>query len=409
MLTHADLVIVGAGMVGSALALALADSGLSVVLLDRGPLKPGAVESDLPFEPRVSALSLASQRILQRLGAWDGILARRVSPYQAMHVWDGSGTGAVHFDAASVHAEVLGHIVENRVVQDALLERLAEANVLLLPEARLELLRRSGDQWLVQLAGDRQIRAPLVVAADGATSAVRRLAGLETREWDYLHHAIVTSVRCAESHQRTAWQRFTDDGPLAFLPLDRGGDTQWCSIVWSCTPKQGERLMALDDAAFCQALGEAFEHRLGEVECSDTRLCIPLRQRHAKRYVEPGLTLIGDAAHVIHPLAGQGVNLGFLDAAVLAEELRHAQARGEAIAEQRVLERYERRRMPHNLAMMAAMEGFQRLFQDDRLPLRWLRNAALKQVDRHFEAKALFVRRALGLSGDVPELAKVVA
>ncbi|MGE6319105.1 2-octaprenyl-3-methyl-6-methoxy-1,4-benzoquinol hydroxylase [Pseudomonas oryzihabitans] len=409
MLTHADLVIVGAGMVGSALALALADSGLSVVLLDRGPLTPGAVESDLPFEPRVSALSLASQRILQRLGAWDGILARRVSPYQAMHVWDGSGTGAVHFDAASVHAEVLGHIVENRVVQDALLERLAEANVLLLPEARLELLRRSGDQWLVQLAGDRQIRAPLVVAADGATSAVRRLAGLETREWDYLHHAIVTSVRCAESHQRTAWQRFTDDGPLAFLPLDRGGDTRWCSIVWSCTPKQGERLMALDDAAFCQALGEAFEHRLGKVECSDTRLCIPLRQRHAKRYVEPGLALIGDAAHVIHPLAGQGVNLGFLDAAVLAEELRHAQARGESIAEQRVLERYERRRMPHNLAMMAAMEGFQRLFQDDRLPLRWLRNAALKQVDRHFEAKALFVRRALGLSGDVPELAKVVA
>lgn len=409
MLTHADLVIVGAGMVGSGLALALADSGLSVVLLDRGPLTPGAVESDLPFEPRVSALSLASQRILQRLGAWDGILARRVSPYQAMHVWDGSGTGAVHFDAASVHAEVLGHIVENRVVQDALLERLAEANVLLLPEARLELLRRSGDQWLVQLAGDRQIRAPLVVAADGATSAVRRLAGLETREWDYLHHAIVTSVRCAESHQRTAWQRFTDDGPLAFLPLDRGGDTCWCSIVWSCTPKQGERLMALDDAAFCQALGEAFEQRLGKVECSDTRLCIPLRQRHAKRYVEPGLALIGDAAHVIHPLAGQGVNLGFLDAAVLAEELRHAQARGESIAEQRVLERYERRRMPHNLAMMAAMEGFQRLFQDDRLPLRWLRNAALKQVDRHFEAKALFVRRALGLSGDVPELAKVVA
>ncbi|OAN29975.1 2-octaprenyl-3-methyl-6-methoxy-1,4-benzoquinol hydroxylase [Pseudomonas oryzihabitans] len=408
MLTHADLVIVGAGMVGSALALALADSGLSVVLLDRGPLTPGAVESDLPFEPRVSALSLASQRILQRLGAWGGILARRVSPYQAMHVWDGSGTGAVHFDAASVHAEVLGHIVENRVVQDALLERLAEANVLLLPEARLELLRRSGDQWLVQLAGDRQIRAPLVVAADGATSAVRRLAGLETREWDYLHHAIVTSVRCAESHQRTAWQRFTDDGPLAFLPLDRGGDTRWCSIVWSCTPKQGERLMALDDAAFCQALGEAFEHRLGKVECSDTRLCIPLRQRHAKRYVEPGLALIGDAAHVIHPLAGQGVNLGFLDAAVLAEELRHAQARGESIAEQRVLERYERRRMPHNLAMMAAMEGFQRLFQDDRLPLRWLRNAALKQVDRHFEAKALFVRRALGLSGDVPELARVV-
>ena len=403
---HADLVIVGAGMVGSALALALRESGLNVLLLDGGPLRVAPFSADAPFEPRVSALSAASQRILERLGAWPGVLARRASPYARMQVWDGSGTGQIQFSAASVHAEVLGHIVENRVVQDALLDCLLDSEIGLLGEARLERLRRSGDEWLLELDDGRQIRTPLLVAADGANSSVRRLLGCQTREWDYLHHAIVTSVRCAEPHQLTAWQRFTDDGPLAFLPLDRQGDRHWCSIVWSCTPAQAAELMALSDADFAAALGAAFEQRLGEVLQVDPRLCIPLRQRHAKRYIEPGLALIGDAAHVIHPLAGQGVNLGFLDAAVLAEELLAAQARGENLADVRVLGRFERRRMPHNLAMMAAMEGFERLFQSDALPLRWLRNSGLKVVDGLDAAKAALVRRALGLSGDLPELAQ---
>lgn len=403
---QADLIIVGAGMVGSALALALKDSGLDILLIDGSPLSVKPFDAEAPFEPRVSALSAASQRILDRLGAWPGVVARRASPYGEMQVWDGTGTGAIHFSAASVHADVLGHIVENRVVQDALLEPLHDSGIGLMPNARLEHLRHSGDDWLLTLVDGRQLRAPLVIAADGANSAVRRLAGCATREWDYLHHAIVTSVRCEQPHRRTAWQRFTDDGPLAFLPLDRQGDEHWCSIVWSVTPEEAERLMALDDTAFCSALGEAFEHRLGRVEHSDPRLCIPLRQRHAKRYVEPGLALIGDAAHTIHPLAGQGVNLGFLDAAVLAEVLLHAHARGERLADEKVLSRFERRRMPYNLGMMAAMEGFERLFQADPLPLRWLRNAGLRWVNQQPEAKALFVRQALGLSGDLPDLAR---
>ncbi|WP_350447462.1 2-octaprenyl-3-methyl-6-methoxy-1,4-benzoquinol hydroxylase [Pseudomonas solani] len=404
---QADLIIVGAGMVGSALGLALKDSGLEIILIDGSPLSIKPFDAEAAFEPRVSALSVASQRILQRLGAWDGVAARRASPYGEMQVWDGSGTGNIHFSAASVHAEVLGHIVENRVIQEALLEPLHDSGVGLLPNARLENLRRSGDDWLLTLVDGRELRAPLVIAADGANSAVRRLAGCATREWDYLHHAIVTSVRCEQPHRRTAWQRFTDDGPLAFLPLDRQGDEHWCSIVWSTTPEQATRLMALDDEAFRVELGKAFEHRLGRIETADPRLCIPLRQRHAKRYVEPGLALVGDAAHTIHPLAGQGVNLGFLDAAVLAEVLLHAHGRGERLADERVLSRFERRRMPHNLGMMAAMEGFQRLFQADPLPLRWLRNAGLGLVDGLPEAKALFVRQALGLSGDLPELARV--
>ena len=403
---RADVLIVGAGMVGSALALALHHSGLEILLLDGGPLTVKPHDPDAPFEPRVSALSAASQRILERLGAWQGISQRRLSPYSDMRVWDGSGTGQIHFSAASVHARVLGHIVENRVIQDGLLERLHDSDVGLLANARLEQMRRSGDEWLLTLADGRRLRAPLVVAADGAQSAVRRLTGCPTREWDYLHHAIVTSVRCSQPHQATAWQRFTDHGPLAFLPLLRDGQQDWCSIVWSITPEQAEKAMAMDDQAFCQALGIAFEGRLGTVLQADPRVCVPLRQRHAKRYVAEGLALIGDAAHTIHPLAGQGVNLGFLDAAVLAEVLQHASDRGERLADERVLSRYERRRMPHNLALMAAMEGFERLFQADPLPLRWLRNRGLKLVEQIPDAKALFVRQALGLSGDLPELAR---
>lgn len=404
---QADLIIVGAGMVGSTLALALEGSGLDILVLDASPLEAADFDPQGGFEPRVSALSAASQRIFERLGAWPGMSARRVSPYTDMHVWDGSGTGQIHFSAATVHAEVLGHIVENRVVQDALLETMQRrGGQRLLGAARFERLERMPQGWQLTLDDGRQLNAPLLVAADGANSAVRRLAGCETREWDYLHQAIVTSVRCSEPHQRTAWQRFTDDGPLAFLPLERDGDQHWCSIVWSVTELEARRLMALDDVAFRAALGRAFEQRLGEVEEVDPRLCIPLRQRHAKRYVHPGLALIGDAAHTIHPLAGQGVNLGLLDAAVLAEVIEAAMARGERPEDIRVLSRFERRRMPHNLAMMAAMEGFERLFQADPLPLRWLRNTGLKAVQALPEAKALFVRQALGLSGDLPALAR---
>ena len=393
-------------MVGSALALALQGSGLNIIVVDGGPLSVKPFDTQAPFEPRVSALSAASQRILQRLDVWDGIAQRRASPYGDMQVWDGSGTGQIHFSAASVHADVLGHIVENRVVQDALLDRLHDCDIGLLANARLEQMRRSGDDWLLTLADGRQLRAPLVVAADGANSAVRKLTGTATREWDYLHHAIVTSVRTERSHHKTAWQRFTDNGPLAFLPLERAGE-HWCSIVWSVTPNEAERITALDDATFCRELEQAFEGRLGPVMAADPRVCVPLRQRHAKRYVAEGLALIGDAAHTIHPLAGQGVNLGFLDAAVLAEVLLHAVERGERLADIRVLSRFERRRMPHNLALMAAMEGFERLFQADQLPLRWLRNTGLKLVNQMPEAKAAFVRQALGLSGDLPELARL--
>jgi 2-octaprenylphenol hydroxylase len=403
---HADLIIVGAGMVGSTLALALKDSGLNILLIDGSPLSIAPFNKEQAFEPRVSALSIASQRILEHVHAWPSILKRRTSPYRNMHVWDGSGTGKIDFSASSVHAEVLGHIVENRIVQEALLEQLHDSEIGLLAHSKVEQLRHSGDGWLVQMEDGSKIHSPLIIAADGANSAIRRLAGCATREWDYLHHAIVTSVRCEKAHQFTAWQRFTDDGPLALLPLQHHDGQNWCSIVWSVPAERAEQIMALDDSAFCDALGHACEYRLGAIEHADQRYSIALRQRHAKRYVEPGLALIGDAAHTIHPLAGQGVNLGFLDAAVLAEVLLSAQQRGENIASDQVLSRYERRRMPQNLAMMAAMEGFQHLFQADALAIRWLRNSGLNTMNSLSEAKALFIRQALGLGITLPDLAK---
>lgn len=404
---QADIVIVGAGMVGSTLALALKDSGLSIVVLESNATTYKEFTAETPFEPRVSAISIASQRVLQHVNAWNGVLARRLSPYSQMYVWDGSGTGHIDFDAASVHQPILGHIIENRVIQDALLEQLEEANetITLLPEVELESLERTAEGWNIVLKDCLQIKAKLVVGADGARSKVRQLADVQTREWDYFHQAVVTSVRCEKPHQKTAWQRFTDEGPLAFLPLSLEGDEHWCSIVWSLPPTTAEQVMALDDEAFCKKLSETFEYKLGKVQHADPRMCIPLRQRHAKRYIQQGLAVIGDAAHVIHPLAGQGVNLGFMDAAALAETLLEAVAQTEDISSVKVLGRFERNRMPHNLGMMAAMETFERLFQADPLPLRWLRNTGLKVVNQLPEAKALFIRRALGIEGPLPKMA----
>lgn len=401
-----DIVIVGAGMVGSTLALALKNSGLSIVILEVNPISVIEFNQDAPFEPRVSAISIASQRILQHVNAWNGILARRLSPYGQMYVWDGSGTGYIDFNAASVHQLLLGHIIENKVIQDALVEQLEEANqtITCLSEIELESLYRTSEGWTLLLKDGLEIKSKLIVGADGARSKVRQLTDIKTREWNYFHHAIVTSVYCEQTHQKIAWQRFSDEGPLAFLPLSLNGDEHWCSIVWSLPQLNAESVMELNDHDFCKKLGEAFEYKLGQITHADARLCIPLRQRHAKRYIQQGLALIGDAAHVIHPLAGQGVNLGFMDAAILAETLLEAIKSKQDISSMQVLGRFECNRMPHNLGMMAAMESFERLFQADPLPVRWLRNSGLKLINRMPEVKGLFIRRALGIEGFLPKM-----
>ena len=397
-----DVVIVGAGMVGSALACALGGSSLRVALIEareldgEWPLQSDTIDG---FDSRVSALTSASQQWLQALGAWSGMAAQRVSAYTHMHVWDAEGTGSISFDAADVNRPQLGHIVENRVTTCALLRQLlTHRNIHLLAPQRVQSLEQTGEGQRLLLESGMELQASLVVAADGANSHLRQLADFPLREWDYGHHAIVATVECEHRHRRTAWQRFLPEGPLAFLPLsDAAGDDRFCSIVWSAIPSYAENLMALPDDEFCRQLGAAFERRLGAVIACGQRFSFPLRQRHAREYVRPGLALVGDAAHTIHPLAGQGVNLGLRDAQALGEELLRAARRELNPGSEQVLRRYQRRRMGDNLAMMAGMEGFKRLFEQNHPLLRWARNSGMRWLDGVAPAKRQIIRQGMGL------------
>lgn len=408
MVQQYDLIIVGAGMVGATLAIALADTPLRIALLD-------AVAFDQPlagkptvsgYDPRVSALSAASEHILTQLGVWPLIPFEARCAYRHMHVWDAEGTGEIRFDAHSLSEHRLGHIIENHRIQQALLDTLRGTRVTLLGGQQVEALVREEQGWRLGLVGGERLYAPLMVAADGGRSKVRELAGFAMREWDYLHSAIVTTVQVSQPHQDTAWQRFLPSGPLAFLPLPDVQNRHYCSVVWSLVPDEAQRVMALDDGMFAAEVAEAIEQRMGQVLAVDPRYCIALRQRHARDYVMQGLALIGDAAHSIHPLAGQGVNLGLLDAAELADVLMEALARTDTLSDLAVLQRYERRRMGANLSVMAAMEGFERLFHAAALPLRWLRNAGMQWLDHQETLKSVVIRRAMGLSGRLPPLAR---
>ena len=396
-----DVVVSGAGMVGAAFASLLATTehgkNLRIAVLEARPfVMPDLSES---FDPRVVALTAVSRKLLEDTGAWEQIAARRVCPYQRMEVWEADGTGHIEFDCAEVRQPSLGHIVENALVVEALWQRLeALENVTLLCPATVVDLDRQPEGVAISLADGSIINTKLLAAADGAQSKVRELCGLQLRQWEYGHHAIVTTVTTEKNHDFTARQRFLPEGPLAFLPLQtETGDCHQCSIVWSQQADVAEQLMALDDDAFCEALTRAGENCLGNVVAVDKRYKIPLKQRHAVDYVVPGVALMGDAAHTIHPLAGQGVNLGFQDVIVLVEEVERAVSRGLSPGDMWALARYQRRRKPHNLGTMAVMEGFKRLFEKQPLPVRLLRNDGMNTVNRLGPIKNLMVRQAMGL------------
>lgn len=412
---NADVVVVGAGMVGVAFATALAPTGLNIILLEQ---REGDIsgfdafvreQEEQGYDPRVSALTCASQQILDSVGAWQHMQAHRLSPYTDMDVWDGEGTGHIHFSARDLHEPHLGHIVENRVTLAGLYTALQQhKNIRMITGADVVSLSWADqDGRSLKLSDGRVITAPLVVASDGAMSKTRQMAGIPMWEWDYGHHAIVTTVKTEQPHQATAWQRFTEDGPLALLPLTSDEGEYYCSIVWSTSPAHAKALMELSTEDFCSELGRAFEHRLGNIIWSDERSVFPLRQRHAKHYIQKGFVAIGDAAHTIHPLAGQGVNLGLLDAAQLAETLTDAFQRNEPIASERVLRRYQRQRQSGNIQMSAAMEGFKQLFNSEQPILRLARNFGMSLLNKVGPLKNHIVMEAMGLrGGDLPAIAR---
>jgi 2-octaprenylphenol hydroxylase len=386
-----DVIIVGGGLVGLSLAAALGRADFSVALVESQEPR-----SDWPagsIDLRVYAITRASQRLLADLGAWPAIQPA-AGPFREMVVWDAGGGGDIHFDSAELGEAYLGHIVESRVIEAALIEVIADTPAVqrYCPAAVKEFSESAGRQQ-IELEDGSRLSASLLVGADGRDSRVRGYAGIHARASDYGQQALVAVVSTERPHAETAWQRFLPGGPLAFLPLYDGRS----SIVWSSASEDAGRLLALDEAEFCEALGEAFDHRLGGILACGERALFPLQRQYAPDYVRPGIALVGDAAHVIHPLAGQGVNLGLKDVGRLAGELLAARRDRRDLGSLAVLRRYERARKGDNLAMMAVMDGFKRLFGNRVAPLCWARNVGLDLVDAAPPLKNWIMRRAMGL------------
>ncbi|WIO74153.1 UbiH/UbiF/VisC/COQ6 family ubiquinone biosynthesis hydroxylase [Porticoccaceae bacterium LTM1] len=403
MTRNVDVVVAGGGLVGAAFAALMAKKvpTLSVAVIESHPFS-GYFE-DTEFDPRVVALTEASRRMLAEIGVWQTIAQRRVTPYTHMSVWDSDGTGFIEFDGDDIGEESIGHIVENANIVGALQDKLADySNIELICPAKVESVTRNGEQLTVTLDSGETLSALLLVAADGARSSVRTLCDFALNEDPYGHSAIVATIECEHPHGATARQWFSSDGPLAFLPINQSPDgngesEHHISIVWSQRNIKAKELMALDDAEFCTALSRASQFTLGNVKTVSKRFCFPLTQRHASDYVKPNVALLGDAAHTIHPLAGQGVNLGFKDVVALVDELKRATERGLPLGDLCVLNRYQRVRKPDNLATMAAMKGFKELFGSELPILRVLRNEGMSLVNKIDPLKKQLIRQAMGL------------
>lgn len=401
-----EVAVVGAGPIGLTAALLLAKhAGIAparIAVIDRRIPEPPAELGALPLDLRVFALSRASEKILRAADAWADISRVRSSPYERMQVWHADvpphGGDALVFDAAEIGERDLGVIAENNVMQAALLSAARRAGIKL-QQGELEALEREHDVMLLRTSGAR-IRARLVVGADGAQSRVRELAGLFARRTDYGQLAIVAMVSTARPHQRTAWQRFLGDGTLAFLPLADGHS----SIVWSLPAARAEKLLACVAAEFERELEQDFDSALGAVRLASDRLKFPLWRLSAEHYVTERIALVGDAAHVVHPLAGQGANLGLLDAAALADVLSNTG--GEDIGAERILRRYERWRRSENELMSAAIDGFDRLLAHGSGRVAQLAQRGIPWVGRSTIAKRAFIERAMGLVGELPAAAR---
>jgi ubiquinone biosynthesis UbiH/UbiF/VisC/COQ6 family hydroxylase len=384
-----DVLVVGAGMVGAATALMLARKRFRVAVVERevlSRLKPPSAED--PFDLRVSAVSPASRALLARLGVWPALDPQRICDYREMRVWHEGGRAEMHFDSALLAAPDLGSIVENRLLQSALLQQLAALpGVELFGGSALQSIERDGDGlWLHTGRGER-LGARLLVAADGRGSAVRELLGLPVWGGSYRQRAIVVNVDTERPHRHTAWQRFLHTGPLAFLPLANGQ----CSIVWSADDDRAEALMALDDAAFRAELGAAFEHRLGAITACSQRAAFDLGWHVAERWLDERVLLIGDAAHGVHPLAGQGVNLGFGDVDLLDRLLQP----GQDPWQRRHLRRFERQRKSETFAASQLFSALKRIYGQSRPALSGLRDLGMSLVDREVMLKRWIITNAM--------------
>jgi 2-polyprenylphenol 6-hydroxylase len=408
-----DVVIVGAGAIGTTMAAVLlarkqTSPGRLAIVAERIPSAeraPAAESAPGDWGLRVFALSRASQRLLQLCGIWQRLPPQRVFAYDRMCVWDAGGNpqgaGSLTFDCAEIGEPNLGCIVEGRALQECCLRAAVAAGGVLI-EGALQSIAVNDTDARVRLNDGRELSAKLLIAADGTGSRTRELLGIDTAGHAYHQDALIAHVRTGKPHQNTAWQRFLATGPLAFLPLPDGRS----SIVWSVARAEAERLRALDAGGFSAALHAASGDVLGDVELSTPVASFPLNLQYALDYVRPRAVLLGDAAHAVHPLAGQGLNLGLLDCACLADVLCVGQD-PDLLGEYRLLRRYERRRKSENLLAATAFDGLERLFSNSNPVVARLRMGGLETVGRVPWVKRRLAQRALGLIGDVPAFIKV--
>jgi 2-octaprenylphenol hydroxylase len=405
-----DVIVVGGGLVGACCAALLSArpelAALKIALLESQP--PSNAPPDNDVDLRVSAISRASENVFANIDAWSHIAEQHRGVYEQMVVWDAQGEAlgdaCLQFTAAETGEPNLGYIIENRrLLWSIYSSRWLRERVTLI-RGSLANLQFNDDSAVIETQDGRRLRARLVVGADGAASASRALARIKIKEREYDQRGIVANVKTSQSHRRTAWQRFLPNGPLALLPLADGRS----SIVWSTAQPEAERLLALDADAFSQALTLASDRVLGEITLDSQRAAFPLKFAYALDYCRERFVLIGDAAHVVHPLAGQGVNLGFMDCAALTQVLGEAvrvDGSADAIASYRVLRRYERWRKSENMAAAGLIDGLSRLFRNDQPGVGAVRRSGLTLLNKASFAKRALIRRALGLSGERPAAA----
>ncbi|MGQ8364756.1 FAD-dependent monooxygenase [Glaciecola sp. 1036] len=387
---NTDVLIVGGGIVGGSLAIDLAEAGFSVTVVDFA----SAVTTDIQpkvFSARVSAISAASEAYFRKLNIWQNI--QRKQAYTDMQVWDKDGFGQIEFSAQEMQSEHLGHIIENDLIVAALNDKMATmSNIQLLLGVSVEQIQEIDAGYSLQLSNQQQITGSLLVGADGANSQIKAQMGFSETFWDYEHTAIVANVRTEIAHDNTARQGFTPFGPLAFLPL---ADPFQCSIVWSQKTKRASELLGLSEDEFCKALLVDIDNQLGLVSLTTERFSFPLRMRYTRQWTKLHVALVGDAAHTIHPLAGQGANLGLSDAQTLAELLIQSKDKY-PVGHNKILRNYERKQKAEAMKTIATMEGFKQLFDGDNPMKKLVRNLGLLAANKVSPVKEFFIKQAAG-------------
>jgi 2-octaprenylphenol hydroxylase len=397
-----DILIIGSGIVGSTAALALAKkTNLKIAILDSS--SPASWQQD-KIDSRVSAISLSSQRIFEKINVWEKISAKRVSPYTEMHVWDSEGKGEIHFDSRELNQPSLGCIIEDSVMRSSLHENFSRhENLEFFHSIKIISLQKMEDHVELTTDDGKKFATKLLIAADGANSWVRETLAIPTQSQSYHHTAIVATITTEKSHHKTARQKFLTTGPLAFLPLLNENQ---CSIVWSTTETHAENLMQQSEENFCECIAEAFEFKLGKILKTSQRFSFPLTLRHAKNYVQPNVALVGDAAHTIHPLAGQGVNMGLLDAASLVDVITETLQKNREFFSLHTLRKYERKQKAENSTMISTVDALKNLFSTENKSIVSIRNAGLNLTNRWSVIKNIFANYAAGNRHSLPELAQ---